>query len=224
MELLPLQGILRACVFFALKLMESNHAPRRLLRLVGRLAACASIACAVTAFADTLDERNELVHHFVTDFQANPLIADCAAHGSFVASTSTAFDHVEFPATSFDASHSTLMPWNDSFDDRKQRIKVDNVVTVEGLGVTKDGDGDPATLKFRCGYVGSQMLAFGWNDPVPPSRARAEPRSTRSTKGKHSTKGKSKSSSATSKASGSKSTKSKSKPAASSKKAATKTH
>ena len=27
------------------------------------------------------------------------------------------------------------MPWNDSFDDHKQRIKVDNVVTVEGLGV-----------------------------------------------------------------------------------------
>ena len=64
--------------------MESNYAPRRLLRLVGRLAVCASLACTVTAFADTLDERNELVHHFVTDFKANPLIADCAAHGSFV--------------------------------------------------------------------------------------------------------------------------------------------
>ncbi|CDY73414.1 Probable lipoprotein transmembrane [Caballeronia glathei] len=172
--------------------MESNYAPRRLLRLVGRLAVCASLACTVTAFADTLDERNELVHHFVTDFKANPLIADCAAHGSFVASTSTAFDHVEFPATSFDSSHSSLIPWNDSFDDRKQRIKVDNVVTVEGLGMNKDGDRDPATLKFRCGYVGSQMLAFGWNDPVPPSKARAEPRSTtRSTKGKHAAKGKS---------------------------------
>jgi hypothetical protein len=170
--------------------MESNHAPRRLLRLVGRLAVCASIACTVTAFADTLDERNELVHHFVTDFQANPLIADCAAHGSFVASTSTAFDHVEFPATSFDASHSTLVPWNDAFDNHKQRVKVDNVVTVEGLGVSKGGDRDPATLKFRCGYVGSQMLAFGWNDPVPPAKARAEPRSSKS---KHGTKGKSKS-------------------------------
>ena len=55
--------------------------------------------------------------------------------------------------------------------------------------MSKNGDGDPATLKFRCGYVGSQMLAFGWNDPVPPAEsARAEPRSTHSTKGKHSTK------------------------------------
>jgi len=168
--------------------MESNYAPRRLLRLVGRLAVCASLACTVTAFADTLDERNELVHHFVTDFKANPLIADCAAHGSFVASTSTAFDHVEFPATSFDSSHSSLIPWNDSFDDRKQRIKVDNVVTVEGLGMNKDGDRDPATLKFRCGYVGSQMLAFGWNDPVPALRPRAEPHSTQSAKGKHGAK------------------------------------
>ena len=168
--------------------MESNYAPRRLLRLVGRLAVCASLACAVSAFADSLDERNELIHHFVIDFQANPLIADCAAHGNFIASTSSAFDRVEFPATSFDAAHSSIEPWNDSFDEKKQRIKVDNVVTVEGQGMPKSGERDPTPLKFRCGYVGSQMLAFGWNDPVPPLRARAEPNSARSTKGKHGAK------------------------------------
>jgi hypothetical protein len=169
--------------------MESTFAPRRLLRLVGRLAVCASLACAVSAFADTLDERNELIHHFVTDFNANPLAADCAAHGSFVASTSTAFDHVDFPATSFDPSHFTIEPWNDSFDDKKQKIKVDNVVTVEGNGVPKAGEGDPKLLKFRCGYVGSQMLAFGWNDPVPPLRAQSH--ATRTSKSKHGAKGKS---------------------------------
>ncbi|AET89512.1 hypothetical protein BSFA1_18000 [Burkholderia sp. SFA1] len=168
--------------------MESNYAPRRLLRLVGRLAVCASLACAVSAFADSLDERNELIHHFVIDFQANPLIADCAAHGNFIASTSSAFDRVEFPATSFDAAHSSIEPWNDSFDEKKQRIKVDNVVTVEGQGMPKSGERDPTPLKFRCGYVGSQMLAFGWNDPVPPLRARAEPHPARSTKGKHGAK------------------------------------
>lgn len=171
--------------------MESNYAPRRLLRLVGRLAVCASLACAVSAFADSLDERNELIHHFVTDFNANPLVADCAAHGNFIASTSTAFDHVEFPPASFDSSHSTIEPWNDSFDDKKQRIKVDNVVTVEGQGMPKDGERDSTPLKFRCGYVGSQMLAFGWNDPVPPLRPHAEPRSTHGTKGKHEAKSKS---------------------------------
>ena len=82
--------------------MDSIQVPRRLLRLVGRLVAIASMAtlvssaaCSATAFADTLDERNELVNHFVTDFNANPLMADCAAHGSFVASTSTALDLYE---------------------------------------------------------------------------------------------------------------------------------
>jgi len=182
--------------------MDSIQVPRRLLRLVGRLVAIASMAtvasaaCSATAFADTLDERNELVNHFVTDFNANPLVADCAAHGSFVASTSTAFDHVEFPASSFDSAHGSIVPWNDAFDDRKQRIKVDNVVTVEGLGITKDGDSSPTTLKFRCGYVGSQMLAFGWNDPVPSARPRAEPRSGHGVKGRHgAVKGKGKTSS-----------------------------
>lgn len=171
--------------------MDSIQVPRRLLRLVGRLVAIASIAtlasaaCSATAFADTLDERNELVNHFVTDFNANPLVADCAAHGSFVASTSTAFDHVEFPASSFDSAHGSIVPWNDAFDEHKQRIKVDNIVTVEGLGITKDGDSSPTTLKFRCGYVGSQMLAFGWNDPVPSARPRAEPRSSHGAKGRH---------------------------------------
>ncbi|WP_321801201.1 BspC domain-containing protein [Caballeronia sp. J97] len=179
--------------------MESNYAPRRLLRLVGRLAVCASLACAVSAFADLLDERNELIHHFVTDFKANPLVADCAAHGNFIASTSSAFDHVEFPPASFDAAHSAIEPWNDSFDEKKQRIKVDNVVTVEGQGMPKDGERDPTPLKFRCGYVGSQMLAFGWNDPVPPLRPRAEAHSTHSTKGKHGAKTKAASKTGTSK-------------------------
>jgi hypothetical protein len=169
--------------------MESLFAPRRLLRLVGRMAVCLSLVNSVSSHADSLDERNELIHHFVTDLKANPLAADCAAHGSFVASTSTAFDHVEFPAESFDPEHFTIEPWNDSFDDKKQRIKVDNVVTVEGRGIPKTGEGDPKTLKFRCGYIGSQMLAFGWNDPVPPLRAQSH--ATRSTKTKHAAKTKS---------------------------------
>ncbi|SAK38928.1 hypothetical protein AWB83_00004 [Caballeronia ptereochthonis] len=171
------------------------------MRLVGRLAVCASLTCAVSAFADSLDERNELIHHFVTDFNANPLVADCAAHGNFIASTSTAFDHVEFPPASFDPTHSTIEPWNDSFDEKKQRIKVDNVVTVEGQGMPKSSERDPTPLKFRCGYVGSQLLAFGWNDPVPPLRAQSH--STRSTKTKHGAKTKSSGKSG----SGSKSTK-----------------
>ncbi|MGF6774600.1 hypothetical protein P3T18_007120 [Paraburkholderia sp. GAS199] len=161
---------------------------------------------------------------------ADPLVADCAAHGNFVASTSTAFDRVEFPPSSFDTAHASVTPWNDSFDQGKQRVKVDNIVTVEGLGIRQNGDGDPADLKFRCGYVGAQMLAFSWNDPVPPARAQSSRSSGssasgkhKSAKGKHSASGKStrKSSGKSSKSSSGKATSSKS----SSKKApAKKTH
>lgn len=196
-------------VFLAPDLMDSNYVPRRFLRLVGRLAVCASLACAVSAFADSLDERNELIHHFVIDFNANPLVADCAAHGNFIASTSTAFDHVGFPPESFDTSHSTVEPWNDSFDEKKQRIKVDNIVTVEGQGVPKSGEHDSTPLKFRCGYVGSQLLAFGWNDPVPPLRAQSH-NASHSTKAKHSGKSKSSSKAKSTKSSGKSSSASKS--------------
>jgi hypothetical protein len=175
--------------------MDRTNLPRRLLRVTGRLAACAAsllLLCNASAFADQLEQHNELVNKFVNDLHADPLVADCAAHGSFVASTSTVFDHVEFPPSSFDSAHSSVTPWNDSFDEGKQRVKVDSIVTVEGLGVRQDGGDDPSDLKFRCGYVGTQMLAFSWNDPVPPSVARATNSSRhKGVKGKHSTGNKS---------------------------------
>jgi len=162
--------------------MDRTNVPRQLLRVVGRLAACAasiSLLCTAPAFADQLEQHNELVNKFVNDMHADPLVADCAAHGNFVASTSSAFDHVEFPPS--------------SFDEGKQRVKVDNIVTVEGLGIRQNGDSDPADLKFRCGYVGSQMLAFSWNDPVPPARPSVTKPSGKHKggKGKHSTGNKS---------------------------------
>jgi hypothetical protein len=176
--------------------MDRTNVPRRLLRVVGRLAVCAasvSLMGTATAFADQLEQHNELVDKFVNEMHADPLVADCAAHGNFVASTSTAFDHVEFPPSSFDTAHSSVTPWNDSFDEGKQRVKVDNIVTVEGLGIRQDNNGDPADLKFRCGYVGNQMLAFSWNDPVPPNKAAPAPGhgKHKGTKGKHSTGNKS---------------------------------
>ena len=176
--------------------MDRTNVPRRLLRVVGRLAACAasiSLICSAPAFADQLEQHNELVNKFVNDMHADPLVADCAAHGNFVASTSSAFDHVEFPPSSFDSAHASVTPWNDSFDEGKQRVKVDNIVTVEGLGIRQNGDSDPADLKFRCGYVGTQMLAFSWNDPVPPARPSVSKPSGKHKggKGKHSTGNKS---------------------------------
>ena len=176
--------------------MDCTNVPRRLLRVVGRLAACAasvSLICSAPAFADQLEQHNELVNKFVNDMHADPLVADCAAHANFVASTSSAFDHVEFPPSSFDSAHASVTPWNDSFDEGKQRVKVDNIVTVEGLGIRQNGDSDPADLKFRCGYVGTQMLAFSWNDPVPPARPSVSKPSGKHKggKGKHSTGNKS---------------------------------
>jgi hypothetical protein len=208
--------------------MDRTNVPRQLLRRIGRLAAYAasvSLICAAPAFADQLEQHNDLVNRFVNDMHADPLVADCAAHGNFVASTSTAFEHVEFPPSSFDTAHASVTPWNDSFDQGKQRVKVDDVVTVEGLGMRQGNDGDPAQLKFRCGYVGNQMLAFSWNDPVPPATAHSSGSSGstasvsgrhRNGKGKHAANGKAtrKSSGKTSKAaagkSGSKTTSSKS--------------
>ncbi|HEY4804500.1 MAG TPA: hypothetical protein VIH96_17945 [Paraburkholderia sp.] len=170
--------------------MDCNHASRRLLFVAGQLAACAAslmLIAAPAAQADQLDQHNDLVNQFVNQMHADPLVADCAAHGNFVASTSTALDHVEFPPSSFDSAHASVTPWNDSFDERKQRVKVDTIVTVDGIGIPKERGNSPYDLKFRCGYVGQQMLAFSWNDPVPPSRAHSE-RGSAHGKGKHSTK------------------------------------
>ncbi|WP_322014580.1 BspC domain-containing protein [Paraburkholderia sp. J12] len=157
--------------------MDRNSASHRLLTMAGRLAACATslvLVMALPARADQVDQHNDLVSTFVTQMHADPLVADCAAHGNFVASTSTALDHVEFPPSSFDSAHATVTPWNDSFDEGKQRVKVDTIVTVDGIGIAQNSNSGPYDLKFRCGYVGSQMLAFSWNDPVPPAHARSE--------------------------------------------------
>jgi hypothetical protein len=204
--------------------MDRTNVPRRLLRLVGRIAvwvAGIALASPTLALADQLEQHNQLVNQFVNDMHADPLVADCAAHGSFVASTSTAFDHVDFPPTAFDSVHSSVTPWNDSFDEGKQRVKVDSIVTVDGLGVRTNG-GDPDQLHFRCGYVGTQMLAFSWNDPVPPSRpARSDATpGTASAHGRHAAHGKG---SSTKKASGKGSKKSGTKTAKSTGKSTSKT-
>ncbi|MDY7790633.1 MULTISPECIES: BspC domain-containing protein [Burkholderia] len=175
--------------------MDSSPAPLRILRAFGKLAACVaglSLALPAPVFADLLDQRSELINKFVNEMHADPLVADCAAHGSFIASTSSAFDRVEFPPSAFGSGNATITPWNDAFDQGKQRVKVDNIVTVDGLGIHNDGS-DSTPLKFRCGYVGQQMLAFSWNDPVPPLKPRAErpAPSKKSVKGK-SAKGKTK--------------------------------
>lgn len=151
--------------------MYRTNVPHRLQRLVGRsvlaIAGSALVPMA-PAFADQLDQHNQLVSQLVDDMHADPLLADCAAHGFFVAGTSGSIDHVEFTPSSFDKAHSAVTPWNDSFGDRKQHVVVDTIVTVEGLGIREDG-ATPLELKFRCGYEGGRLLAFSWNDRVAPA-------------------------------------------------------
>ncbi len=154
--------------------MDCFNASRRMHALAGRLAVCAvglALVCTAPARADQLERHSELVTRFVNDLHADPLVADCAAHGDFIVSTSGVLDHVEFPASSFDSAHASVTPWNDSFDEGKQRVKVDTVVQVDGIGIPQRGDSPPLDLKFRCGYVSNQMLAFSWNDPQPPTKA-----------------------------------------------------
>lgn len=196
--------------------MDRYNASRQLLTVIGRLAACAvslTFVCTLPAQADQFDQdqstqagpidqpgdfagrQSDLANTFVTQMHADPLVASCAAHGNFIAGTSDALDHVEFPPSSFDSAHSTVTPWNDSFDEGKQRVKVDTIVTVDGIGIPKDSSHEPYDLKFRCGYIGQQILAFSWNDPVPPLRAHRESRAaaggtTAHVSGKHSAKSK----------------------------------
>ncbi|WP_321783875.1 BspC domain-containing protein [Paraburkholderia sp. J94] len=157
--------------------MDRNIAFRQLLRTGGRLVACAAslmLVCTLPAEADQLEQQSDLVNTYVTQMHADPLVASCAAHGNFIAGTSSVLDHVEFPPSSFDSTHATVTPWNDSFDEGKQRVKVDTIVTVDGIGIPQDRSHAPYDLKFRCGYVGQQILAFSWNDPEPPARAHSE--------------------------------------------------
>lgn len=157
--------------------MDRNKAICRSLTAAGRILVCAAsllLASTLPATAAQLDQHNDLVNRYVTTMHADPLVADCAAHGDFVASTSSVIDHVEFSPQSFDSTHATVTPWNDSFDEGKQRVKVDTVVSVDGVGIPQNSNDSPLDLKFRCGYVDNQMLAFSWNDPAPPARAHSE--------------------------------------------------
>ncbi len=169
--------------------MDRSKFSRRLRQLAGLLAisAVCSVPLLATdpARADTIDQRNELIAHFINDMHADPLVADCAAHGSFVASTSTVIDHVDFPPEAFDSAHASVTPWNQPFSGGKQRTTVDNVVTIEGQGIPREASHEPYPLDFRCGYVGAQMLAFSWNDPVPPLKPRNEPSSKKKGKRRH---------------------------------------
>jgi hypothetical protein len=169
--------------------MDSSKFSRRLRQFAGLLATSAVCIAPLIAIAparaDTIDQRNEMIAHFINDMHADPLVADCAAHGNFVASTSTVIDHVDFPPEAFDSAHAEITPWNQPFDEGKQRTTVEKIVSVEGQGIPRESSHEPYPLKFRCGYVGTQMLAFSWNDPVPALKPHNEGTSKKKGKRRH---------------------------------------
>lgn len=120
----------------------------------------------LSAHADQLiDQHDQLVKQFETERHANPLIADCAAHASFVVSTAPGYDSVVYPPTALDADHAHIEPWQKPFDDRKQRINVSTVVTIDALGHRPSGKEDP--IHIRCGYNEGQLMAFTYKAPLP---------------------------------------------------------
>lgn len=123
------------------------------------------------SYADQLEQHDSLVEKYIAEQHANPLVADCAAHAVFVVSTSNYYDHTDFADNALDDEHATVQPWNDAFDNGKQRIKVDTIVTLDGQGFRKAGQGEPDALKFKCGFLDNKLLAFSYNDPVPPAVA-----------------------------------------------------
>ena len=155
--------------------MASAIATLRPARLItGTLTALLPVALPISvAHADPLVDHDAMVQQLIQQQHASPLVADCAAHAAFVVPTSRLYDHVEFLPAELDDQHATIEPWNQPFDDRKQRVNVETLVQVSGLGYRKEAGeaGQPDLLHFRCGYVQDKLLAFGYNEPpqaTPP--------------------------------------------------------
>ncbi|MGI4982544.1 MAG: BspC domain-containing protein [Janthinobacterium lividum] len=133
----------------------------------GGLTLTFGLVLAAPTFADQADSHDALVEQLIQQQHASPLVADCAAHAAYVVPTSPVYDHVEFLNTAFDDQHATVEPWNQPFDTHKQRITVETLVSVSGLGYRKSNGerSQPDLLKLRCGYVADKLLAFGYNEP-----------------------------------------------------------
>jgi hypothetical protein len=159
--------------------------PRRLF--IGAFSSLILVIAPAYSHADQLEEHDSLVQKYIADQHANPLVADCAAHAVFVVSTSNYYDHADFADNALDDQHATVQPWNDAFDNGKQRIKVDTIVTVTGQGIRKSAQGTPDALTFKCGFLDNKLLAFSYNDPqantAGTAHGKRRGKSTRGTRG-----------------------------------------
>ncbi|WP_353189951.1 hypothetical protein [Pandoraea pnomenusa] len=144
------------------------------MRAVRQVAATASIAVAaplcLSAFtapaqAFTLEQHRALVEQFINTRHADPLVADCAAHASFVVATLPGYESVEYGENALDAEHAKVAPWSGPFDDRKQRVDVTQMVELDGVGKRTSGQTD--NIHIRCGYAEGRMMGFDYTSPLP---------------------------------------------------------
>lgn len=142
-----------------------QRAVRVLMRAVCTAAVTATpLVVSGPAQAFTLEQHRTLVEQYVKDRHADPLVADCAAHASFVVATLPGYDSVEYGETALDAEHAKVQPWNGPFDDRKQRTDVTQMVELDGVGKRTTGQTD--NLHIRCGYVDGRMMGFDYTSPL----------------------------------------------------------
>ncbi|AKC72412.1 hypothetical protein MB84_13675 [Pandoraea oxalativorans] len=195
------------------------------MRAVRQVAGIASIAAplCLSAFtapvqAFTLEQHRALVEQFVNTRHADPMVADCAAHASFVVATLPGYESVEYGETALDPEHAKIAPWNGPFDDRKQRVDVTQMVELDGVGKRTNGQTD--NIHIRCGYADGRMMGFDYTSPL--SQVEQPVKRTARGKAAHAT-AKSGKKGATTKSTGSKSSaKASSSKSASTKKSATK--
>jgi len=141
------------------------------MRAVRQVAGIASIAAplCLSAFtapvqAFTLEQHRALVEQFINTRHADPMVADCAAHASFVVATLPGYESVEYGETALDPEHAKIEPWNGPFDDRKQRVDVTQMVELDGVGKRTSGQTD--NIHIRCGYADGRMMGFDYTSPL----------------------------------------------------------
>lgn len=156
----------------------------RTARQVAGIAAAPLCLSALTAPAQafTLEQHRALVEQFINTRQADPLVADCAAHASFVVATLPGYESVEYGEHALDPEHAKVAPWSGPFGDRKQRVDVTQMVELDGIGKRTNGQTD--NIHIRCGYVDGRMMGFDYTSPLPQVEQPAKRATRGNTRGK----------------------------------------
>lgn len=105
----------------------------------------------------------------------DPLIADCAAHASFIIPLSRKYYQISFDAQNLLPPFTSIEIWNQPFALQKQRVEVEKIVKIECKANTKTDKKFSHTLKVRCGYIKNILLAFDFFDAKTIPQRRTYP-------------------------------------------------